>query len=336
MRPGAPGLALPYRYRTMISITCTSCKAVLTMDDAFAGGVCRCQHCGTIQTVPAKPRPQRPQPAQAAFQERVGAKPSPAGLNELAEAVASSGLARTGLKSQKPAPAATPVAPQDQRDRRKKLLPFLLIGAGALVVLLGILIVVLWPKGNAPAGPRPPGSVAEQGPSFCGVPLRANRVIYLLDRGNAVGDNFDALKHACYSSVEQLGPDRQFQVILWDNSDSDTAKVEYPRDALHNATSSELDRLRRDFQDVVATGASHLAGALREALDRKPDVIVIATAKPDLDDDDTSALHEAEGKGVRIETFLIGSDSPSPALQQAAQKTAGSFHPLSAPALRQY
>jgi hypothetical protein len=41
----------------MIRISCTSCKAVLTVDDAFAGGVCRCQHCGTIQVVPANLKP---------------------------------------------------------------------------------------------------------------------------------------------------------------------------------------------------------------------------------------------------------------------------------------
>ena len=38
----------------MIRIACTNCKTILSIDDAFAGGVCRCQHCGTIQTVPAK------------------------------------------------------------------------------------------------------------------------------------------------------------------------------------------------------------------------------------------------------------------------------------------
>ncbi len=37
----------------MISLTCTSCQRALEIDDAFAGGVCRCQYCGTIQTVPA-------------------------------------------------------------------------------------------------------------------------------------------------------------------------------------------------------------------------------------------------------------------------------------------
>ena len=37
----------------MISLSCTHCEKVLTIDEAFAGGVCRCQHCGTIQTVPS-------------------------------------------------------------------------------------------------------------------------------------------------------------------------------------------------------------------------------------------------------------------------------------------
>ncbi|HEX8523008.1 MAG TPA: hypothetical protein VF669_12190 [Tepidisphaeraceae bacterium] len=37
----------------MISLPCSHCQTVLTIDEAFAGGVCRCQHCGTIQTVPA-------------------------------------------------------------------------------------------------------------------------------------------------------------------------------------------------------------------------------------------------------------------------------------------
>lgn len=36
----------------MIILNCTNCHAVLEMDEAFAGGVCRCRHCGAIQTVP--------------------------------------------------------------------------------------------------------------------------------------------------------------------------------------------------------------------------------------------------------------------------------------------
>src|SRR3954467_12375140 len=102
----------------MISLTCTNCRTVLTIDDAFAGGVCRCQHCGTIQTVPAhmkgnasaatggvtsaQPQQQkqlyqnqrRPQQQQQQQTGRGGGT----GLDELSEAIASSGLARSGLR----------------------------------------------------------------------------------------------------------------------------------------------------------------------------------------------------------------------------------------------
>ena len=41
----------------MIRLECSNCQTVLNIDDAFAGGVCRCQYCGTIQTVPRPGEP---------------------------------------------------------------------------------------------------------------------------------------------------------------------------------------------------------------------------------------------------------------------------------------
>src|SRR2546428_8641877 len=79
----------------MIRLTCTTCQTILVIDDAFAGGVCRCQHCGTIQTVPAagasmqtavkepKTLYQNPSRVEAA---------AGTGLDDLANVVASSGL----------------------------------------------------------------------------------------------------------------------------------------------------------------------------------------------------------------------------------------------------
>src|SRR6478672_3397887 len=87
---------------SMISLTCTKCKATLEMDDAFAGGVCRCQYCGTIQTVPSRLQGTgRPSSPSATGQKALyagagntsggmgGALPS-SGLDDLATAVASS------------------------------------------------------------------------------------------------------------------------------------------------------------------------------------------------------------------------------------------------------
>src|SRR4030095_1031460 len=91
----------------MISITCTNCQTLLSIDDAFAGGVCRCQHCGTIQTVPSKKKDGPGGTAaglgvktpKTLYQKRVRDASVGRGLDELAEVVTSSGLAGSGLSS---------------------------------------------------------------------------------------------------------------------------------------------------------------------------------------------------------------------------------------------
>src|SRR3954449_10056140 len=88
----------------MISLTCMSCKQVLEMDEAFAGGVCRCQHCGTIQTVPSHLKSAAtaaPAAATAGYRSQAGgggpARAVNSGLDDLADVVASSGLSRGAL-----------------------------------------------------------------------------------------------------------------------------------------------------------------------------------------------------------------------------------------------
>src|SRR3954463_16815954 len=84
----------------MISLNCTQCRQLLEMDDAFAGGVCRCQHCGTIQTVPRNLKPGENGEGQAVpgrsttkAQYQTG-RNGGTGLDELGDVVTSSGLAR--------------------------------------------------------------------------------------------------------------------------------------------------------------------------------------------------------------------------------------------------
>src|SRR6201999_2189329 len=120
----------------MIRISCTNCKTILSIDDAFAGGVCRCQHCGTIQTVPAhlkgnataaaKPtaaagvggQPWQGQQQKSLYQDMRRAQQQPApdrestrGLEELSDAVLSSGLGRSALRKPGEKEAADPAGP---------------------------------------------------------------------------------------------------------------------------------------------------------------------------------------------------------------------------------
>src|SRR5436190_20605590 len=85
----------------MISLTCTHCKTVLTIDDAFAGGACRCQHCGTIQTVPVKLKGSAkaaPAVGKTLYRNKARGGSTGTGLDDLADAVLSSGLSSERLR----------------------------------------------------------------------------------------------------------------------------------------------------------------------------------------------------------------------------------------------
>ncbi|HYE19930.1 MAG TPA: hypothetical protein VEA69_15885 [Tepidisphaeraceae bacterium] len=154
----------------MIQINCTQCKTLLTIDEAFAGGVCRCQHCGTIQTVP---KHLKDQPAndggggsggiatqvatktqKTLYQKKTavgdGGGNSGTGLDDLANIV-SSGLTSNRLKKKgdggggngagtKSARVAAPAA------NRKMVM--ILSGAGVVIALLVGIIVVMALKGG--------------------------------------------------------------------------------------------------------------------------------------------------------------------------------------------
>jgi hypothetical protein len=334
----------------MISITCTNCRANLTIDEAFAGGVCRCQFCGTIQTVPAKGKPSatasaKAQPAAASktlYQNKARARQAGAngtGLDDLASAVASSGLSGSGLSSRRHTTATAPPA------KRKNLVPLLLILCGVLIVTLGIVLAVVLFRGKGSGDSNPSNGsdqtnngTATSGSSFCGIPLHSSTTIFLLDRGNSISEQFDTVKAACFKAIDQFGPNRKFQVILWDNDSSGAS--EFPIGQMVDATAGNTTQMRQYFQDAVATGRSHLSGVLKEAASRNPQEIVIVTGKgaDDLDDDDSTALQSLVGKNIRVDAVQVYPVSPSPnkVLQEVSRATGGKFQNVSAAELRDF
>ena len=114
----------------MISLPCTSCKKVLEIDDAFAGGVCRCQHCGTIQTVPAKNKSaaRAGAPPKALYEKQKKTAETNASI---ASALSSAPVAVAKVRAAQP---ATPSAP------RPRWQIFAAAGVGALILIL----VLIW------------------------------------------------------------------------------------------------------------------------------------------------------------------------------------------------
>jgi hypothetical protein len=118
----------------MISLTCTSCKKVLEIDDAFAGGVCRCQYCGTIQTVPSALkkviRPGSPGVAAKTLYQRTSANTASGGAS-----------AKSAGAASVPARAAAPPLEKPPAARLPRRV--IAIAIVALVVIIGAAVAVM-------------------------------------------------------------------------------------------------------------------------------------------------------------------------------------------------
>lgn len=322
----------------MISLTCTSCKAILEVDDAFAGGVCRCQHCGAIQTVPAhlkaSSKKKTGKAAKTLYSKpsRDEAMPS-SGLEQLAQVVSSSGLS-PGLLAEAPGGHNSRMASSAKIHRIR------LIAIG-IVVVLGIIFFLL--PGAKPAAPTnaaapinspaAPTPAAVKSPNFCGVPITAKSVTYVLDCGSGTGDLFSYLKEAAFQSVSTLGSGRQFQIVFWSNG-SDQA---FPSSGPTFATPANIESAHRLLDGVFAHGQSDAGPALKRAVAGSPELIILATGKSAQLDDAfvTQVLGIIGSSTVSVQTFDVGASEPSNAMRTIAQRTGGGAHALSEAELRQ-
>lgn len=343
----------------MISITCTHCHTLLTIDDAFAGGACRCQHCGTIQTVPIQGkstmRPAHPGPitSKALYQNRAApsAQSAPSGLDDLASAVASGsgigssrlgappGATSTSRRQVAPAPASappasSPPASSDKPARKVPVLPIAIGGGVVLLALIGIIIFLALRGSGHPATSGTGGASGPASPSFAGLNLNVPSVVFLIDRGNNMADAFDPVKAATYQVLGKMGPEKKFAVVLWNN---ETTELAYPADGLASASPEGIDGCKKAIEDVVATGQSTLRGALEKAMSKQPAVIVIITGKPHLEEEDETALSAAREKAaghIKFDACIIGNDVDNLALQALTLATGGEYRKITERDLR--
>lgn len=342
----------------MISLTCTHCQTVLSIDEGFAGGVCRCQHCGTIQTVPSHLKKGNKAPVSTAVgadatvagarmlyqaqgrpdDSRLAAPPpgSGTGLEDLAQVVASSGLAGSGLRrGGLRVDAADPTAVPATAPARSRNMLYAIIGAAVVIAIIAI-VAVSSLNSHAPSTPAAlltvaPGAAPTPAasPNCCGLPITGDTVIYILDRGSSARDLLPAMKEATYRSIASLGSDRKFQITFWDNG-SDAKS--YPG-APNYATADNIETARRALDDVTAFGQSSLREPLAQALKHSPDAVVILTAKGgDLDADFLADTRKTLGDSpVRLYALSIGTDSN--ALQTLASTAHGAYKEISQDAL---
>lgn len=300
----------------MIQINCTNCKSLLQIDDAFAGGVCRCRHCGTIQTVPKRLKtastvgvgetsandPPGFTPAnKRGLPEPFGSVGSGTGLDDLAGIVASSGLSSSRL--QKKAPPADPdKKPAPTWDRK---IVAIVASAGAVIVLLLGVIIYLAVRQPATEGddnpvvtssvnttPPPNTGGTNETPrtnavppttklaNIFGEPLTETTITYVIDRGDSSGENdrLELTKAALLQSLKSLGPERRFQVVFWTVEKGDV--LAYPNSGTALATPENIAKLQALLgEEIYPHGATEPKAALTKALKSRPDVVVLIPIK---------------------------------------------------------
>lgn len=320
------------------------------MDDAFAGGVCRCQYCGTIQTVP---RPgARPRSPGAAVQQqhangtdepkslyqvksRTGLSSAPSGLEELAEVVHSSGLSGSGLLNRSHARLSSnfPKTKAKKPPANSKKMFIIGIAGGSAVLLLVAIIVFSTMGGSDKTQSTDSGNplvVNTSGPNFAGVELDGQKVIFVIDRGDATASYFDSIKALTTRAVRALGPEKRFQVILWDNGNQDA----YPKLSADYARPDEADRLGRWFDDVSTGQSTDALPAMKQAMQQSPDTVVLVTGKADqlagLNPTFAADILKLRGdKKPTIHTFSLGTTDPDDPLKKIALETGGTHKVLS-------
>jgi hypothetical protein len=326
----------------MIQITCTSCKRVLSIDDAFAGGVCRCQHCGTIQTVPARGSAQKAasgaiKGSKTLFENkaRSAGVGSGSGLEDLADVLQSSGLSNSDLRKSPRTPTPPPA---------KNLTPVLGIAVAVILILLVVVLFLVFRSSSTPAGDSAPvphifnnspsSSVQDSPPpapvaaSFCGIPIDQSVVVYVIDNGSSSADVLDEIKSALFKSIDSLGSDRQFQVVFW-NPDSPA----YPNDHATFAVKDNIDAAKNKLQDVGAEGSTDPVAALKIALasvGSSGGQIFLVTAKAgDLDDSLDIAVSQIRGSSkAKINCIAINGVPGDKVLANIASQSGGTFVPL--------
>jgi hypothetical protein len=245
------------------------------------------------------------------------------GLDQLADVVASSGLSSSRLRK------------TDEPETKPKPQPnvkMLLIGAGMLIAFLaGALIIALTrdsshggpeqTAGQHPEAAQPAPMAKHVDPTMCGLPLKGETIIYVLDRGDSTRDSFGDLKAATLKSINSLGAERKFQIIFWNNGRDDA----YPKNWPVYATAENAADAERAIDDIAAHGNTQITSALKKAMASEPSEIVIASGKAwALDESFVQTVDQIRSdKPVRISTIAIGDPGKMHVLKIIAEKAGG-------------
>ena len=320
-----------------IKIRCSECSKKISIDEAFAGGACRCPYCKAIVMVPGESR-------EGAAVRPLGPRPDAPG-DAAAEAAAAAAIVPEDV------PMADPV-------RIQSYAAVTLIALLIVAMIVGVVIVVMHLKGGqtkpvqtpedllqvaAPVNPLKP---TIEGPSVAGDVKIAAPVVYVIDCGDSMRELIDFSAKIVSVSVDSLKTDEKFTVIMaMTNRDSahetaETVKspagtVTFQNAMVNGGEAGEKEALKfmTGLEETRPTGVVDVAPAIKAALAMNPKTVVVFTNKTI---DGADALAEAANKaGVHLATMAMHADADvQDSLKKLADSTQGQSRAYSKGALQ--
>lgn len=329
-----------------IRVRCTGCDKKLSVDDAFAGGACRCPYCKEIVLVGGTPP------------EAGGSRPyAPVERPDSPDEV------------RPEAPGATPArpayVPMANPVRLQGVLTFVLVGLIAILAAVAVWLGVVLShpgggEGNAPsvpapapapgvtpgpapapgAGPRsqpapgrgtrpPPGATqpgaAAEGANVAGIPI-ASPVVYVLDGGGGMKYVYDYARYMTRASIVSLGAGSKFQLAV---ASGDAVRF---LEGGYRAGGKAGDAAVKEFLEPIAVGGADVGKAIEAAIAKAPKTIVLL--RRDAVPRAAELAAKAKAAGVKIVAVGLDSDAAARAsLQQLTGPTGGKFETFTEAAL---
>ena len=281
-----------------MKIRCTECQKKIMIDEAFAGGVCRCPYCKAIVFVPGRATGGagafRPEAPTSRPQSPVSRPESPTAQLELA-------VQQTAESEEQYIPTADPVRLQGIVSIVLLALVLAMIGG---TVWLGIHIFGGGLDDTKQEGENPQTTwKPDNAPDYSRTIKPDSPVVYCLDAGDVMfgsGNGFNYAEAMTRDSIKLLRSDQQFNIVLCGEKEEDDKL--FQADYLAGGKEAQ-EKAIKFLGEAAQAGLADLSRGLTKALEKKPRTIVLFTAQ------NVQGLlplaEQAKARGVRILTFAM-------------------------------
>lgn len=279
---------------TAMKVRCQQCRKKISIDDAFAGGMCRCPYCKAVTRSGGRRRAGRP----VARPERSDAP------GELATPPAQ----RT--EEPAPVPMAKPVVLQG-------IVALILIGTMLVMVAVAVVLFSTGPGAGPNAATSPGGEnpFATGGRNVAGIEITPP-VVYVVDASSGMSGLYDAAGAVVRHSIRSLESGDKFNVLLVREQGAEKLS-----DAMLTAGEGSDALVKEFFESRGPMGATELDPAVGQAAALSPGAVVIIAAKGP--SDPSKLARQAVSAGCAIHGLRLGAEVAPETMAALTSATGG-------------